>query len=66
MKQQRTSLATVDSVDSDGGVYVRIRWHSKAERLYYRDDVSDLSVGDKIRVYRQTNNPYLRFVEKVL
>jgi hypothetical protein len=66
MNQQRTSLATVDSTDNDGGVYVRVRRGHKTERLYYRDDVSGLSVGDKVNVYRQPNNPYLRLAGKVL
>jgi len=49
-------IATVASIE-DGKITVRVRRNSHVETLYRRHN--DLSVGDRIEVKRQTNNPFL-------
>jgi len=55
--------ATVTHIE-DGKIKVRIRRNTSTQSLYNGRSL-DLKVGDKITVKRQTNNPYLIFVEKV-
>ena len=49
-------IATVVSIE-DGNINVRVRRNSHVETLHHRHN--DLSVGDRIEVKRQTNNPFL-------
>lgn len=61
----RTMKATVVRMD-DVGVFVRTRRNPNKELLYYLDVPPGLLIGDKVLVYRQPNNPYLRFARKAL
>ena len=48
---------------TDGVITVKVNRSGKIVNLYQRN--YDLRVGEKIIVRRQTNNPYLIFVNKV-
>ena len=56
---QATVISTRD------GVTVRLRG-GKTQEIYYRSIPEvELHIGDKIEVRRQTNNPYLIYVDKI-
>jgi len=68
----RTSQATVIEKAADNSyVRVRVRRACRTEQLdtyFDRKAIADadLQVGDVVNVYRQVNNPYLRFAGRII
>jgi len=53
-------------ISTRNGVIAKIRG-GKTQEIYYRSipENAELHIGDKIEVRRQTNNPYLIYVDKI-